>query len=943
MESEYIWGIKGNGDGVPSILPASHEVNKHGETVAATMFAPPPDPRGVLPPFPGQPFSMPMGPGAPPNAPFPPMQQPGMPPWKPDPMMPPVMQPAPEMMKQPAPNKVLVLPPPPLRTASYNVPLPNDCDGLVFALEGKFKVGDEIISDAAAAILLVLTDKLDKVSAAHIEGWGKPKLKAQILKSLENSWITSNLLGDKLVSVSHRLKDKIESIITTEGERVVEDALKEASGQDMGEPVLPPTTVGSLRFGVTPESLATLESEEFKVEALVTVVECLEKWVGIRHALGVLEKQKPKAKRETLREREAQPRPIITFNPNPEPRGVGRPRARRIPTIGEFVDSLEGASQIPLPRPPPRNDVVGSIALSLPPLIDLWQSTVLCVETELKACSTESHVSTESSASADTAQSLEAGSKVLLNTFGESTFFADGSRSLMSTPTEAGKDRPSVFADSELSHIFLESVKEVEFLQWKEQRRQSHPDITNESDRGDNSGLRNGGMDDSSTIAEPVQQAPKAPLEALLHGEPQERSKQLARIERDIAWSLHHDIGLRFPFLVSMNRLMIAILKIVSYIGPIGYTDLIHDVIDSTKAAWQRLKAIDTKGTRNIPQVFTQLGTAYMEAVLHFAWEQGIIASRPAESPGFFSMAFHLSIFTIKSFAKFVTVSLFPSVATRTAKTLQYACDDMTQQGEQTVPVDLPLARAAILVILVGLDEISSIPKLKELTGMEPNAFVMALLWCTFSASVVYGRIKGYISDADAVYLTERREESVSDSLTMRTLIGNLPAHMQEKVTSLIKRKRPLLELSSGQDNNAFNTSELGVSRRSSVDASGFPIAPGSYTNPLSQTPPERDLIDSTKERSTAYGAEMYGPIFEDIIYTCSATLASVARDPEPRAILKKANTILEEIAVLSRSSQIANLCRCIAKDEPFSSLSTDDDESTSQMDDDEELFGPPR
>lgn len=869
------------------------------------------------------------------------------PPPPPEHMNPNVMNPTEQ--RGPSVTKCLTLAPPSARVPSYPIPLPNDCEGLIFALEGKFKMGDEIISDAASAILSVLTDKFDKVSSAYIEGLGKPKLKLQITKSLENSWITSSLLGEKLISVALQLKAQLEAVIAAE---------RRLPGMAPNE--------------VSVESLEKLSKRPYQVEAFVSVIESLEKWVGIRHCLGVLEKCKSGTtnKSGTSNNDEeasvaaaAPPRPIVMINPNPEPRGVGRPRARRVPSIGEFVDSLDPMSQIPMPKPPPRHDILGSLALALPGIIDLWSSSMLCGEIELQNMFASKSEKLQTSASASSSESISSSSScaftsstqkriedttrgggVAVNMMGDSIYL---NREV--DLTEA-KKAEKLFADSELMDLFLESVKEVEFLQWKEQRRQSqceeltssnqsspidalggdasggghHPGVG--ADGGGDGHQNGGGSHKESTFLD------RANLETLLHGEQVERTKHLARIEKELQWSVAKDIGLKYPFLVSMNRVMIAILKLASYLGPIDYKELISYLTQMTASTWESLRAIDihskTNNISDCPRVLKQIGTSYLEAVLHFAWEQGIIASEPSRDARFFAMSFQIAMYTIRSFARFVTISLFPSVATRTAKTFQYITSD--NKGDyESIPIDLPLARAAILVILVGLDELTSISKLPEMTNIDLKSFVISLLYCTFGASVVYGRIKGYVSDTDAVHLAEKREEILSDSQTMRGLIDNLPAHLQDRVAALIKEKKPMLEILHTNDSSFSPELKSGtsVARRMSNDGVNASVVPGSYTIPLTQTPPERDLIDSTKERSTSYGADLYGPIFEDIIYTCSATLANVAHDPESRALLKESESILEEISVLSRSTQIAQLCRCIARNEPLTSIPTTDED----------------
>eukprot|EP01054_Gregarina_sp_Poly1_P010252 Gregarina_sp_Poly_1__10251@NODE_714_length_6642_cov_66_231939_g539_i0_p1_GENE_NODE_714_length_6642_cov_66_231939_g539_i0NODE_714_length_6642_cov_66_231939_g539_i0_p1_ORF_typecomplete_len949_score150_84_NODE_714_length_6642_cov_66_231939_g539_i03933239 len=861
------------------------------------VFAPPQlvpsENRGQqIPPFPG-PFNMPMAIPLPPPpalglpAPFNTMQGSGLKPslWSMSPQMPealggnPTLQDVPNG-KQLNSTKTIVVPPPNPRVPSYVVPLPNDCEGLIFALEGKYRMGDEIVSDAAFAILSVLSEKYDKVAAAPLEILARPKLKLQIVKSLENSWITSSLLGSRLLSVAGQMKSQVDRIL---GKSDVDAS-------------------------VTGSDLEKLKDFPYLVEAFVSVTEALEKWVGIRHCLGVLEKSKP-VKNEPKPQQRTQSKRELLINPNPEPRGVGRPRSRRVPSIGEFVDSLESSMLIPIPKPPPRYDVIGSIAQFLPPLANLWRHTMVCAEVEIHSqFKAEEKVSDSESVSAHSTKHIPE-TQTMTDAFGDSVFHSDLESEL--------RKASSLFADPELVDLFLESVKEVEFLQWKEHRRHAQSDTASS----------NSPVEDRAPDAqEPncVSGFNRHNLEVLLHGEQQERSKQIARLEKELLWSFRTDIGLKYPFVVSANRIMVAVLKLAGYLGPVGYRELIAFLINNTTQTWQDLCCINTREENviNCPQVFKQIGTSYLESLLHFAWEQGVVVSQPAKDPSFLAMSFRMAIFTIRSFATFVTLSLFPSVATRTAKTFQHISQ---MAKDDSVPVDLPLFRAALLVILVGLDEVNSINELEQLAGIGLHSFVMALLYCTFGASVVYGRIKGHVSDVDAVHLTERREELLSDSQALRLLVGNLTASLQEKVIALMKEKRPLLDASI-QNSDAH---DLGASARQSVlgggaggrrlstDRTNYKITPGSYTHPLSQAPSEWDIIDSTKERSTSYGADMYGPIFEDIIYTCSATLAHVSHDPESRALLKGASTILEEIAVLSRSTQIAQLCRCIAQDEP--------------------------
>lgn len=193
-------------------------------------------------------------------------------------------------------------------------------------------------------------------------------------------------------------------------------------------------------------------------------------------------------------------------------------------------------------------------------------------------------------------------------------------------------------------------------------------------------------------------------------------------------------------------------------------------------------------------------------------------------------------------------------------------------------------------MVLVGTDELSTLSDLEANTNVDNIRLLDSLLFCCFAAAVVFGRLKGFVTDLDAARTLVEQQASASDSQAVRSMLAQLPQHLREKVTVLLKRKRPNLDLheflsrTPWQNNTPDARSAAESSRRDSLEGRRSPrVVPGSYTQPMVEPESSNAIggraIDTQLERATNHSVNSLTDVYGDIVYTCASLFMSVAAE----------------------------------------------------------------
>lgn len=339
--------------------------------------------------------------------------------------------------------RVLQLPPPNRSRPRYSTPLPNDCDGLIFAIKGNFSTSDyEMRADAATRILEALNERYDSIFSDNNGLW-EPLTRTDTRKNrtakgkvLETSWITSSYLIREVHTVIATLLDELEGWLGDKAQRASAPA---AVGDEVPD-----------RHVLT-------------TEVLLTLLEVAARWLDIWLATGAL--RKPRSKEGVITRAEDAPKPLQPSSltselirdeaVTPGPRGVGRPKAVIAPSIADFVDSIPNARpDLSTLRPAARPSVVFQTAHLYERVLELTQR-MLCEE--LTTERSDKRVATSS-----------ASSLITEDTIGRS-----------SAPVSALRDAAlwnqalsaHVLHNPKLIENIQEAVKEAEYQAWRSTRR----------------------------------------------------------------------------------------------------------------------------------------------------------------------------------------------------------------------------------------------------------------------------------------------------------------------------------------------------------------------------------------------------------------------------------------------------------------------------------------
>lgn len=197
--------------------------------------------------------------------------------------------------------------------------VPDDCEGLLLGLEGK--LGEELVCDSAQRIFVAVTERYSHILTTNYDSVSRGRLKAQLEKQLEWSWISSTYLAARLITIAN---------------------------QYVTEPV------------------KDLELRH-RQEVVIIILQTLEKWCNMRSALGIFQigRNPPKSLFRKLSHSglKMDSKQLL--------------KSGKKVTMADFVDSLEISGQMPIPQPPVQSDICGGLANLITSYIDLlWKGVV---------------------------------------------------------------------------------------------------------------------------------------------------------------------------------------------------------------------------------------------------------------------------------------------------------------------------------------------------------------------------------------------------------------------------------------------------------------------------------------------------------------------------------------------------------------------------------------
>ncbi|EZG72999.1 hypothetical protein GNI_049760 [Gregarina niphandrodes] len=778
-------------------------------------------------------------------------------------------------------SKVLQLPPPQRNKRNYDIPLPNDCEGLIYALEGKFNCGEEIVSDAATRILRAVTERRAQLLEAGSSGCESFKSlvssvphrlsssqKASKLRVLESSWVTSAYLPNIALNVLEARLTEVEVLLSQfwcTGERTW------LEGQGGG-----------------PALLQALDAKRLTFETLTTLSELLQTWVYIRWICGVFEK--PKVPEEALNvvpkeRRKKLPSVIVANPPPPQPRGVGRPRLVPVLSMGDFVDTLQDSLDLSLMKPAATPTIFYRLVKATLRLTDVWLPLFIAAADEAERLAqleeSDDHTLTDppafpihpdhalipeppapqdstdrmarekaSSTGGPSAVggSAMAGSDVTGGEFpqgrgaeGPRSLVNDDGSSIFLTAEAWDKLAASVFVDSELRETFLESIKEAEFLVWRENRRMSNPSSTA---MGVEVASNNG------------------------------RLQLEQRLEREDLCCVHPVVGLG-------NVLVAALVRLASILLQVGaHEELRLKLISAFKHAWTTpLLTYQPEqyalGTHYLPALYKSTGLHFLNILLDFGRDHlslgtrtfaaalqlsttGTAASRmtttgTATESGtatsdreFLETLCEIAADVMLLFGRFVTSELFPSVAPTDARML----DAMAPQCGG-LPVEINSTKSAVVLTLIGMEELEGYPEHRA------KRVWYGLLFCAFGAAVAIARQHGLVNAPSPPVVS-------GDEVVIKTLLECVPENVRDRAVQLIKQRGYQVDRS--QPSPAFKEDDLDTILSDTIAPTLGPPVP-KPTGPM-------DTYDQKVDETNL-------DVLEDILYACTTIFLGLVRENE--------------------------------------------------------------